>query len=52
MYVSRSFAYWYHSVNGISLGLAQSDPIKLSGVYSTYFIENVVQCISAFLSLT
>ncbi len=28
MGVFSSFAYWYHSVKGISLGLAQSDPIK------------------------
>ncbi len=28
VYVSSSFAYFYHLVNGISLGLGQSDPIK------------------------
>jgi hypothetical protein len=28
IYVSSSFAYWCRSVNGITLGLAQSDPIK------------------------
>jgi hypothetical protein len=28
MYVSSSFAYWYHLGNGITLGLAQSDLIK------------------------
>jgi hypothetical protein len=27
-YVSSLFAYWYHLVNWITLGLAQSDPIK------------------------
>ncbi len=28
MYASSSFAYCFQFVNGISLGLAQSDPIK------------------------
>jgi hypothetical protein len=26
--IRNLFGYWYHSVNGINFGLAQSDPIK------------------------
>jgi hypothetical protein len=33
MYVRRSFAYYYHSVKGISLGLTQSESIKLVVLY-------------------
>ncbi len=33
MFVSSSFAYCNHLVNGISLGLAQSDPIKRRILY-------------------
>ena len=33
MYVSSSFGYWDHSVTGIILGLAQSDPIKRRLLY-------------------
>ncbi len=33
IYVSSSFAYLYHSVNGITLGLAQSVPVKRLSLY-------------------
>ncbi len=36
MNVSSSFAYCYHLVNGIRLGLAQSDPIKRRLLYINY----------------
>jgi hypothetical protein len=39
MHVSRSFAYCYHPVNVISLGLAQCDPFKR---YLLYFYFNIL----------
>ncbi len=33
IYVSSAFGYWDHSVKGIILGLAQSDPIKRRLLY-------------------
>ncbi len=33
IYVSSSFANLYHSVNGITLGLAQRDPVKRLSLY-------------------
>ncbi len=34
--VRTIFSYWWHSVNGISYGLAQSDPIKRHPLYAHY----------------
>jgi hypothetical protein len=36
MYASSSFAYWYHLVIGITLGLAQSDPNKRLPLYKKF----------------
>ncbi len=43
MCVSSSFAHCYQSVNGISLGLAQSDPNKQSlGTVSIFNVHEIV----------
>ncbi len=38
-YAPSSFAYKYLSVNGISLGLAQSDPIKRRLLFEQNFLN-------------
>ncbi len=42
MYLPSLFAYLYHSVNGISLGLAQSDSIKRCLLYYKHIVGLVV----------
>jgi hypothetical protein len=39
MFVSSSLCYCYHLVNVVSLGLAQSDPIKQRLVYQASVME-------------
>ncbi len=39
--VSSSFTYWYHSVNGITLGLALSDPIKWLSLCFAFYLTYV-----------
>ncbi len=48
MYVSSSFANCYHSVNGISSGLAQSDLIKRPLLYHLNSLRgvNMFQCVT------
>ena len=41
MCVSSSFAYKYHLVNGVSLGLAESDPTNWRLLYCTSGVANL-----------
>ena len=48
MYVSSSFAYCYHSVNVISLDLAQKEPIKSHLLYLIFLANTSKYRLQAF----